>query len=107
MHENKIFFLFFLCNFFVSIFQRKSSILITDLYLYSIKIQTNIKKNDRKICRKITNFERIFGKKLFGLGRHWSDPVNSGELSTIYIFMLIHSPLFMQNNGEGRNVEEE
>jgi hypothetical protein len=92
MHENKKFFLFFLCNFFVSIFKRKSSIL---------------KKNDRKICRKITNFERILGKKLFGLGRHWSDLVNSGELSTIYIFMLIHSPLFMQNNGEGRNVEEE
>jgi hypothetical protein len=42
MHENKIFFLFY--NFFV-MFRRKSGILILDLYLYGIKIQTNIKQN--------------------------------------------------------------
>jgi hypothetical protein len=53
------------------------------------------------------NFERILGKKLFGLGRHGSGPVNSGQLSTIHIFMLIHSQLLMQNNGEGCDAEEE
>ena len=42
MHENKIFFLFY--NFFV-MFRRKSGILILDLYLYGIKIQTNIKQS--------------------------------------------------------------
>ena len=45
MHENKnIFFVFFLYNFFAT-FWRKPGILIPDLYLYSIKIQTNINQN--------------------------------------------------------------
>jgi len=38
MHENNFFFNF-------SMFWRKLGILIPDLYLYSIKIQTNTKKN--------------------------------------------------------------
>jgi hypothetical protein len=38
MYKNKIFFYFFL-------FQQKPGILIPDLYLYSIKIQTNINQN--------------------------------------------------------------
>jgi len=37
MHENKTFFLNF--------FRRKPGILIPDLYLYNIKIQTDIKQN--------------------------------------------------------------
>jgi len=41
MHENKIFFLIFI----FSTFQRKPGVLIPDLYLYGIKIQTNIVQN--------------------------------------------------------------
>jgi hypothetical protein len=45
--------------------------LIPDLYLYSIKIQTNIDQNAVKYLRKITDFlKRIFLKcfYFFGLG---------------------------------------
>jgi hypothetical protein len=42
MHEKK--FVFFLYNFFAT-FWRKPGILIPDLYLYSIKIKTNINQN--------------------------------------------------------------
>jgi len=41
MHENKIFFL---------MFWRKPGILISDLYLYSIKIQINAKQNSVENC---------------------------------------------------------
>jgi hypothetical protein len=64
MQENKtFFFVFFLCNLFFGTFKRKSGILIPDLYLYSIDIQTNIKlKFDKKITRESHRlFERIFG----------------------------------------------
>ena len=45
MHENKIFyFILFYFSYFFYFFLRKSGILILDLYLYSIKIQTNISK---------------------------------------------------------------
>jgi hypothetical protein len=43
MHENKIFFFVF-PNIVFATFQRKSGILILDLYFYIIKIQTNINK---------------------------------------------------------------
>jgi len=61
--KQDIFFVFFLCNLFFGTFQRKSGILIPDLYLYSIDIQTNIKlKFDKKITRESHRlFERIFG----------------------------------------------
>jgi len=40
-------------------FWRKPRILIPDLYLYSIQIQTNINQNVVKhLCRKITNFKK-------------------------------------------------
>jgi hypothetical protein len=56
MHENKTFFL------------RKPGILIPDLYLYNIKIQTNINQNAVKNIRKNHKFfEKIFGI-CFGLG---------------------------------------
>jgi len=60
MQENKTFFCFII--FLFTTFQRKLGILIPDLYLYVIKIQTNIKqKIDRKIHRKVIDFfKRIF-----------------------------------------------
>ena len=66
MHENKIFFCCFL-YFYFAIFQRKSSILIPHLYLYSIKIQTNIKQNSvTKYTGKSQIFPKIFFLKIFG-----------------------------------------
>jgi len=50
MHEKKYFILFFL------FFLMKIRYLIQDLYLYSIKIQTNINQNTVKYLRKITDF---------------------------------------------------
>jgi len=50
MHENKTFYFIFL------IFFMKTRYLIQDLYLYSIKIQTNIDQNTVKYLRKITDF---------------------------------------------------
>jgi hypothetical protein len=41
-------------------FWRKPGILISDLYLYSIKIQTNIDQNTVKYLWKIIDFWRIF-----------------------------------------------
>jgi hypothetical protein len=55
MHENKTFFL------------RKPGILILDLYLYSIKIQTNI---DQNAVKNIQENHKFFEKKFrifFGL----------------------------------------
>ena len=62
MQENKTFFFdFFLCNLFFGTFKRKSGILIPDLYLYSIDIQTNIKlKFDKKIRGKVIDFLKGF-----------------------------------------------
>jgi hypothetical protein len=59
MQENKIFFCFVI--FFWQHFQRKPGILILNLYLYSRKIQTNIRQNfDRKIRGKVTDFFGFF-----------------------------------------------
>ena len=68
MHENKTFyFILFFIFYFVLM---KIRYLITDLYLYSIKIQTNIDQNALKYLRKITDFfKRIFLKNFF-----WADP---------------------------------
>jgi hypothetical protein len=41
---------------FFSTFRRKPGILIPYLYLYSIKIQTNINQNGIKILKRTTNF---------------------------------------------------
>jgi hypothetical protein len=57
MHKNNFFLLFFYIMFFAT-FQRKIGILISDLYLYSKKIQANIKS--RKLREKSQIFERIF-----------------------------------------------
>jgi len=50
IHKNKTFFL---------MFRRRPDILITNLYLYSIKIQTNIDQNAINFFRKITHFFEI------------------------------------------------
>jgi hypothetical protein len=44
---------------FIYLFLQKSGILIPDLYLYSIKIQTNIDQNAVKHFHKITDFFEI------------------------------------------------
>ena len=50
-------------------FDKKKNILIPDLYLYSIKIQTNIDQNAVKYLRKITDFFEInFEIFVLGLG---------------------------------------
>jgi hypothetical protein len=52
--------------FYFSMFWRKPGILIPDLYLYSIKIQTIIDQNTVKRFGKITNFwNNLFLKKCF------------------------------------------
>jgi len=54
MQESKTFFFFDFIIFFFATFQRKPDILIPDLYLYGIKIQTNIKQNlVEKYVRKL------------------------------------------------------
>ena len=63
MQESKTFFVFY--NFLFASFQRKTGILIPDLYLYGIKLQTNIKQNSvEKYARKLQIFEMIFLKKI-------------------------------------------
>jgi len=52
MHENK--------KFYFILFLMKTKYFIPDLYLYSIKIQTNIDQNTVKYLRKITNFKKEF-----------------------------------------------
>ena len=95
--KTKIFFIFF-GVFFFAMFRQKLSILIPDLYLYGIKIQTKIKQNGRKIREKSINFQKGFFLNFFRLGRtrpdhFWSrlalsGLVNNGavnySLSTIY-----------------------
>ena len=58
-HAWKIKHFIFLFLFFL-MFWRKPGILISDLYLYSIKIQTNIDQNTVKYLWKIIDFWRIF-----------------------------------------------
>ena len=61
MHENKTFYFMF----FVWM---KIKYLKPDLYLYSIKIQTNIDQNAVKYLQKITDFEKNFSKSFFIFG---------------------------------------
>jgi len=49
---------------------RKHGILISDLYLYSIKIQTDIDQNAVKTLQKITVFLKYFLKNFF----FWAGP---------------------------------
>jgi hypothetical protein len=52
-------------------FWRKPGILISDLYLYGIKTQTNIKQNSvEKYSEKSQIFRNVFFG-FFGLGRTW------------------------------------
>ena len=57
MHENKTFY-FILFNFYFILI--KTRYLIPDLYLYSIKIQTDIDKNAVTKLRKITDISNNF-----------------------------------------------
>jgi hypothetical protein len=45
--------------------KKKEDILIPDLYLYSIKIQTNIDQNTVKYLQKITDFFEINFEEIF------------------------------------------
>jgi len=58
--QNILFLFLFLFLFLLFFFLRKPGILILDLYLYSIKIQTNISK-----CNKIFAENHIFLKRIF------------------------------------------
>ena len=65
MHENKNIFYYY----YFLISWQKPSILIPDLYLYNIKIQTDINQNEAKILWKIIDFLKIiFEEIIFGLG---------------------------------------
>jgi len=58
-----------ICFFYFSMFWRKPGILILDLYLYSIKIQTNIDQNTVKRFGKITDFwNNFFLRNVFFFG---------------------------------------
>jgi len=72
MHENKAFyFILFFHHFFIIIFfLTKTRYLISDLYLYNIKIQINIYQNAVKYLQKITDFlKEFFLKNFFGLAQ--------------------------------------
>jgi len=61
-------------------FKRKSCILIPDLYLYDIKIQTNIKQN---LIEKFAGKSQIFLKGFlifFGLGWTWPNHFGLGRI---------------------------
>ena len=58
MHENKTFY-------FIFFVWMKTRYLKPDLYLYNIKIHTNIDQNAVKYLRKITNFEKNFSMSFF------------------------------------------
>ena len=78
MHEK--YFFFFSKFFFV--FERKPGILIPDLYLYSIKIQTDIDQNAVTKLRKITDFLKGF----FGILKkknYWTGPDPKGDWAKI------------------------
>ena len=76
-------------NFFnFLMFWQKSGILISDLYLYSIKIQTNIKQNlVKKNVEKLQFLKFFFFEfsrtQLFGLGQNW--PSHEQWLSTVHM----------------------
>ena len=86
MKTKKIFFLFW----------RKPGILIPDLYLYSIKIQTNIDQNTVKYFGKITNLNFFLLGPSQPMGRgwtaqawlgHWTKPVTRiNNLKHAWIF---------------------
>jgi hypothetical protein len=66
MHENKTFFLLFFYIIFFATFQRKSTTLISYLYLYSVKYKPILSKFDIKIREKNHNFfQGFFGIFLF------------------------------------------
>jgi len=67
MHENKTFYFLF---FYFLMSLRKPGILILDLYLYNIKIQTGIDQNAVKKFAKNHIFKKIIFEELnfFGLG---------------------------------------
>jgi hypothetical protein len=58
MHENKIYFFIFFNYYFIFFVLMKTRYLIPDLYLYSIKIQTNIDQNAVKYLWKITDLKK-------------------------------------------------
>jgi hypothetical protein len=60
-------------NIIFFMFWQKPDILIPNLYLYSIKIQTNIDQNTVKYLRKITYFFEIFFEEIF-FWRGWAHP---------------------------------
>jgi hypothetical protein len=59
---------------FFAMFRRKPSILIPDLYLYDIKIQTNIKQN---LIEKFAGKSQIFLKGFLIFFLDWLDLVQS------------------------------
>ena len=65
--KQNILFYFYFFNFLIILFLRKPSILILDLYIYNIKIQTNISK-----CNKIFAENHVFLKRIFFSG--WVQP---------------------------------
>jgi hypothetical protein len=63
------------------LFQRKPGILIPDLYLYSIKIQTNINQNAVKNIQKNHKFFEIIFEKIlfyFYFFTSWAQPGQCG-----------------------------
>ena len=95
MHENKTFYFMF----FVWM---KIKYLKPDLYLYSIKIQTNINQNAVKYLQKITDFEKNFSNSFFIFGlsptrpmwlgwtqppvRHWPKPVTQTNHARVKLY---------------------
>jgi len=69
--KTKHFILFyFFIIFFYYFFLTKTRYLISDLYLYNIKIQINIYQNAVKYLQKITDFlKEFFLKNFFGLAQ--------------------------------------
>jgi len=75
LYENTIWFFFIFWEtwpyawkqniFYVLTKKKKEDILIPDLYLYSIKIQTNIDQNTVKYLQKITDFFEINFEEIF------------------------------------------
>jgi len=69
-------------TFFFSKFWRKPGILIPDLYLYGIKIQTNIKQNSiTKYTGKSQIFPKIFFWKFLELGQTRPKKKKLGRIS--------------------------
>ena len=101
----KIFYLFYYYFFF---FFTKTRYLIPDLYLYSIKIQTDIDQNAVKYLRKITDFlkECFLKNVFFGLGPtrpmwlgwtkppvhgHWPKPVTQTNYAHVKFYACMES----------------